>query len=99
MVIVSTASPYKFKESVLAALEILPFDQPADRHYGEIRQALERAGTPIGANDLLIAAHALAQGLTLVTANETEFIRVPGLAFENWMSHGDKTNAPFRVKK
>lgn len=75
-------------ETVLAALEILPFDQPADRHYGKIREALERAGAPIGANDLLIAAHALALGLTLVTANETEFVRVPGLAVENWLSKG-----------
>ena len=77
-------------ETVLSALEILPFDQPADRRYGEIRQALECAGTPIGANDLLIAAHALAHGLTLVTANETEFRRVPGLVVENWLSQGGR---------
>ena len=73
-------------ETVLAALDMLPLDQPADRHYGEIRQALERAGTPIGANDLIIAAHALARGLTLVTANGTEFRRVPGLRIENWLN-------------
>jgi tRNA(fMet)-specific endonuclease VapC len=81
-------------ETVLAALNILPFDEPADRCYGAIRAALERAGTPIGANDLLIAAHALAQGLTLVTANEAEFRRVPGLVVENWLSHGDEASAP-----
>ena len=74
-------------ETVLAALDILPFDEPADRRYGEIRAALERAGTPIGANDLLIAAHALAHGLILVTANEDEFRRVPGLVVENWLNH------------
>lgn len=60
--------------------------KPADRRCGEIRHALERSGTPIGANDLLIAAHALALGLTLVTANETEFRRVPGLHIENWLA-------------
>jgi tRNA(fMet)-specific endonuclease VapC len=79
-------------ESVLAALDILPFDEPADRRYGEIRAALERAGTPIGASDLLIAAHALSQGLTLVTANEDEFRRVPGLIVENWLSQASPTN-------
>lgn len=73
-------------EIVLAALTILPLTQPADRHYGEIRNSLERAGTPIGANDLLIAAHALAEGMTLVTANEAEFCRVTGLVVENWLS-------------
>ncbi|MEY6431504.1 type II toxin-antitoxin system VapC family toxin [Thioalkalicoccus limnaeus] len=77
-------------ETVLAALDILPFDEPADRRYGEIRRLLERVGTSIGANDLLIAAHALAHGLILVTANETEFRRVPGLSLENWLSTGNK---------
>ncbi|AUB79610.1 type II toxin-antitoxin system VapC family toxin [Candidatus Thiodictyon syntrophicum] len=74
-------------KTVLTALDILPFDEPADRRYGEIRAALERAGTPIGTNDLLIAAHALAHGLILVTANEDEFRRVPGLVVENWLNH------------
>jgi len=74
-------------ETVLAAMDILPFDDPADRRYGEMRQALERAGTPIGSNDLLIAAHTLAHGLILVTANEDEFRRVPGLVVENWLNH------------
>ncbi len=84
-------------ETVLAALEILPFDQHADRRYGEIRQVLVGAGTPIGGNDLLIAAHALAQGLTLVTANENEFCRVPGLVVENWFSQQSPTNKPPRI--
>jgi tRNA(fMet)-specific endonuclease VapC len=80
-------------ETVLGALEVLPFDAPADRRYGEIRQSLERAGTPIGANDLLIAAHALALDLTLVTDNEGEYRRVPGLVVENWLRAGKKKRA------
>jgi tRNA(fMet)-specific endonuclease VapC len=54
------------------------------RHYGEIRASLERAGTPIGNNDLWIAAHARALGITLVSNNTREFERVPGLRLENW---------------
>ncbi|EGV27579.1 PilT protein domain protein [Thiorhodococcus drewsii AZ1] len=73
-------------EAVLSAISILPLDEPTDRHYAEIRHALESAGTPIGANDLLIAAHARALGRTLVTANEREFRRVPGLIVENWLA-------------
>jgi tRNA(fMet)-specific endonuclease VapC len=72
-------------ETVLGALEVLPYLEPADRCYGDLRTALERAGTPIGANDLLIASHALSLGLTLVTHNEAEFRRVPGLSVENWL--------------
>jgi len=72
-------------EAVLDAFDILPFEEPADRHYGDIRTALERAGTPIGANEMLIAAHALALGLTLVTNNTGEFRRVVGLRVENWL--------------
>lgn len=73
-------------EAILSAISILPLDDPADRHYAEIRHALEAAGTPIGANDLLIAAHARALGQTLVTGNEREFRRVPGLMVENWLA-------------
>ena len=69
---------------ILSTLEILPLDVPADRHYGDIRQRLARLGTPIGPNDLLIAAQALTLDLTVVTANEREFARVPGLRIENW---------------
>ena len=72
-------------EAVLAALEVLPFEAPADVHYGSLRFLLERAGKPIGANDLLIAAHALAFGHTIVTDNEREFARVRGLQLENWL--------------
>ena len=60
----------------------MPID--AGEYYGEMRASLERAGTPIGANDLWIAAHALAADLTVVTNNEREFRRVPGLKMENW---------------
>lgn len=73
-------------EAVLSALDILPLKEPIDERYARLRLALERAGTPIGGNEMLIAAHALALGLTLVTANEREFSRVPGLAVENWLS-------------
>jgi tRNA(fMet)-specific endonuclease VapC len=73
-------------EVVLAALEVLPLEPPADRHYADIRDHLVRLGTPIGPNDLLIAAHARSLGLTVVTANEREFSRVPGLAVANWLA-------------
>jgi tRNA(fMet)-specific endonuclease VapC len=69
---------------ILSTLEILPLEVPADRHYGDIRQRLARLGTPIGPNDLLIAAQARSLDLTVVTANEREFARVPGLRVENW---------------
>jgi tRNA(fMet)-specific endonuclease VapC len=69
---------------LLGKLTILGYDAPADEHYGQIRAQLERAGTPIGSNDMLIAAHALALDCTLVSANEREFRRVPGLRVENW---------------
>lgn len=70
-------------ETALAHLDIQPFAVPADRIYGELRADLERKGRPIGPNDLLIAAHALALGCTLVTDNEREFSRVKSLQVEN----------------
>ncbi len=73
-------------ESLLESLEVLPLDKDADRRYAEIRFHLDQRGTPIGPNDLLIAAHALALDLTLVTANVAEFARVPGLRLENWLA-------------
>jgi tRNA(fMet)-specific endonuclease VapC len=72
-------------ELLLNEIEVLPFEAPADRHYAEIRLHLERAGTPIGPNDLLIAAHARALDLVLVTDNEKEFARVKKLSVENWL--------------
>lgn len=71
-------------DQALSALRILPLGVPVDEIYGRIRASLEIAGTPIGPNDLLIAAHALSHSMTLVTANEREFRRVEGLIVENW---------------
>jgi tRNA(fMet)-specific endonuclease VapC len=72
-------------EGALARLDVLDFAPPADRHYADLRAHLERVGQMIGANDLLIAAHALALGYGLVTDNEREFARVPELRIENWL--------------
>lgn len=72
-------------EQLLEVMAVLPFDAPADEHYADIRAFLERAGTPIGSHDLLIAAHARSLGLTLVTHNVREFTRVPGLLVEDWL--------------
>lgn len=72
-------------EMFLAPLIILPFDEAALWAYGDLRAELERKGTPIGALDTMIAAHALSQQSTLVTNNIREFARVPGLALENWV--------------
>ncbi len=72
-------------EAVLDALEVLPFEAPADEFYGRLRARLEQAGRPIGSNDLLIAAQAVALGHTLVTDNEREFARIDGLPRENWL--------------
>ncbi len=72
-------------DAVLGALDILPLEPPCDLAYGQLRTALELRGLPIGANDMLIAAQALALGLVLVTGNEREFRRVDGLMVENWL--------------
>lgn len=71
--------------SVLASIQVVPFETPADDHYGRLRADLFRIGRPIGPTDLLIAAHALSLKLTLVTGNTGEFSRVPGLVVENWL--------------
>jgi tRNA(fMet)-specific endonuclease VapC len=71
-------------KNFLLPLKILPFDEQAAATYGKIRQYLEAKGTPIGPLDLMIAAHAKANKLTLVTNNVKEFSRVPGLLVENW---------------
>ena len=72
-------------DDFLRDIEVLPFAAPADAAYAQIRGHLKRMGTPIGGNDLFIAAHALALDLTLVTANVGEFSRVPNLKIENWL--------------
>ena len=66
-------------------MDALPFDSPANEFYGTIRTQLELAGTPIGGNDLLVAAQALALDHTLVTDNDKEFSRIDGLCVENWL--------------
>jgi len=69
----------------LSRIAVVPFDADAAREYGIIRAELTRNGSLIGANDLLIAAHAKALGLTLVTHNTREFFRVDGLKVEDWV--------------
>jgi len=71
-------------EAFAARLEVLPFDNKAAYHFGQIRAALYRAGRPIGPYDMMIAGQARASGLKLVTNNVKEFERVPGLLFEDW---------------
>jgi len=72
-------------EAVLGIIEVLAFQSPADVTYARLRVRLESIGRPIGANDTLIAAHALALHHTLVTDNTDDFRRVPELAVENWL--------------
>jgi tRNA(fMet)-specific endonuclease VapC len=71
-------------EAVLSAIDILAFEAPADEAYAHIRVSLERAGRPIGGNDLLIAAQAFVLGHTVVT-DDGDFARIPGLRCENWL--------------
>lgn len=84
-------SAYREKNSarlaeLAARLELVPIDDRVSLRYGEIRAHLERHGTPIGANDLWIAAQGSALGVIVVTDNQEEFNRVPGLRTENWLS-------------
>ncbi|MCJ2015457.1 type II toxin-antitoxin system VapC family toxin [Methylobacterium sp. J-076] len=72
-------------EAVLAAIAIAPWHPPCDRIYADLRTFLEREGTPIGGNDLLIGSHAVADESILVTDNTREFGRIPGLTIENWL--------------
>ena len=71
-------------EAWLAGFDVRPWPVEATRHYAEIRAALERSGKIIGGMDLLIAAHAIAEDSVLVTNNAREFLRVPGLAVQEW---------------
>jgi tRNA(fMet)-specific endonuclease VapC len=75
----------KAVEDLLGEIAVLPFEAPADAAYGAIRAQLDAAGTPIGGNDLLIAAQARALGAIIVTANVREFRRVGGTKVENWV--------------
>jgi tRNA(fMet)-specific endonuclease VapC len=82
-----SAQPRKNREALeefASPLDIAAFDRDAAEAYGRIRAALERKGLPIGAMDMLIAAHALSLSVSLVTNNEIEFRRVSGLRVENW---------------
>lgn len=72
-------------DQLLDALDVLPLEPKADHQYGMIRSQLEKTGAIIGANDLLIAAHALSIDAVLVTDNVREFKRVKGLRVENWL--------------
>lgn len=72
-------------QSLEGLIPVLPMDASVCEHYGELRTELEKRGSPIGAHDMLIAAHARALGLTLVTNNLREFRRVPRLNLENWV--------------
>ena len=73
-------------DGFLSFLGVLPFDAAAATVYGEVRTLLERAGTPIGPLDTLIAAHAIALDVPLATNNLREFRRVPGLRVESWLA-------------
>lgn len=73
-------------EAMVAQLEVLPLDNKAAYHFGQIRADLYRIGQPIGPYDMMIAGHARGSGLILVTNNMKEFSRVPGLLLENWIT-------------
>jgi tRNA(fMet)-specific endonuclease VapC len=81
-------------EQFLLPLTVVAFDEDAAEAYGAIRAALERAGQPIGAMDMLIAAQALSMGVVLVTNNEREFSRVPRLMVENWATSPSPSPSP-----
>jgi tRNA(fMet)-specific endonuclease VapC len=70
---------------LLNSVAVLPLSEEVDKHYAAIRYFLEKSGSIIGPNDLLVASHALSLGLTVVTDNVREFCRVPGLTVENWL--------------
>jgi len=72
-------------DEFVARLVVIPWDETAADHYGNIRTDIEKFGTPIGAMDMMIAAHARSQGATLVSNNIRHFDKVPGLLIENWV--------------
>lgn len=71
-------------EAWLAGFDVRPWPVEATHHYAQIRAALERAGKPVGAMDMLIAAHVMAEDSAIITNNAREFHRVPGLAVQEW---------------
>lgn len=76
----------KQADAILAVMDILPVEPPVDKYYADLRWQLEQAGTPIGPNDMLIAAQALASDCVVVTANLSAFQRVPSLQVVNWLA-------------
>jgi len=76
----------KALDEFITPLEIVSFDEEAAHAYGNIRATLEKAGTPIGSMDMLIAAHAVSLGIPLVTNNVREFVRVPNLNVIDWLA-------------
>ena len=72
-------------DNFVSRLVVIPWDENAADHYGSIRASLEKAGTPVGAMDMLIAAHAKSCAATLVTNNMREFERIKGLKLLNWI--------------
>lgn len=72
-------------DDFVSRLSVIPWDEKAADHYGQIRAALEKDGNPIGAMDMLIAAHARSQGATLVSNNIRHLDKVPGLVVANWV--------------
>ena len=76
----------KALDEFITPLEVVSFDEEAAHIYGDIRATLEKAGTPIGAMDMLIAAHAISLGIPLVTNNTREFVRIPTLNTIDWVA-------------
>ena len=76
----------KALDEFITPLEVVSFDEEAAHIYGDIRAALEKAGTPIGSMDMLIAAHAVSLGIPLVTNNTREFVRIPTLNSIDWIA-------------
>ena len=76
---------YLLDTNIVSDLDILDLTPPTDKQYAKLRVFLENAGTPIGPNDMLIAAQAIALDLTLISANTKEFARIPNLKFDNWL--------------
>jgi tRNA(fMet)-specific endonuclease VapC len=76
----------KALDEFIIPLEVVSFDEEAAHVYGDIRAALEKAGTPIGSMDMLIAAHAVSLGIPLVTNNAREFVRIPALNIIDWLA-------------
>lgn len=77
---------FRALDEFIVPLEVIPFDEAAALAYGDIRANLEKAGTPIGSMDMLIAAHAVSLGIPLVTNNTREFVRIPTLNIIDWIA-------------